>query len=74
MCIGAQNRLFKLAFAAYKGQKYSVYKPLKHLDGLEIQSLSINIKMFKNPSQKGNFCLAFMADEGRKGQNLVLAT
>ena len=50
-------------------------KPLKHLDGLEIQSLSINIKMFitKNPSEKGNFCLAFMADEGRKGQNLVLA-
>ena len=42
-----------LAFAANKGQKRPIFsfKLLKHLEGLEIQSYSINIKEFitKNP-------------------------
>ena len=37
-----------LAFAAKKGQKIPIFifKPFKHLDGLEIQSSSINTKEF----------------------------
>ena len=37
-----------LPFEAKKGQKRPIFsfKPLKRLEGLEIQSLSINIKIF----------------------------
>ena len=30
--------------------------------------------LIKNPLKIGNFHLAFIADDGHKGQNLVLAT
>ena len=47
-----------LAFSISKGQKRPIFgfKPLKCLDGLEIQSLIINIKEFitKNPLKIGN--------------------
>ena len=62
-----------LAFAANKGQNRPIFsfKPLKCLEGLEIQSQSMNTKMFliKNPLKIGNFHLAFMADKGHKGQD-----
>ena len=67
-----------LAFEAKKGQKRLIlgFKPLKRLEGLEIRIQSINIKKFitKNPLKVGNFHFVFIADEGNKGQNLVLAT
>ena len=43
---------------------------MKHLEGLEIQSLNINMKkvLITNPLQVGIFYLAFIVDEGHKGQ------
>ena len=67
-----------LAFEPQKGQKRPIFsfKPLKCLEGLEIQSWSISIKEFitMNPLKIGNFHLAFMVDEGHTGQHLVFAT
>lgn len=67
-----------LAFIVNKGQKRPIFsfKALKCLERLEIQSYSINIKEFitMNPLKIGNFHLAFMVDEGHKGQHLVFAT
>ena len=67
-----------LAFAAKKGQKRSIFsfKPLKRLEGLEIQSYSISIKEFitNNSFKIGNIHMAFMAYKGYKIQLLVFAT
>ena len=64
-------------FEAKKGQNRLIlgFKPLKSLEGLESQSYSINIKEFvtKTPLEIGNLYLAFIADEGHKGQNLIFA-
>ena len=58
-----------LAFAANEGQNGPIFSfiPSKNLEGLEIMSLSINIKKFliKNPLKIGNFHFNFMADEGQ---------
>ena len=67
-----------MLFEFDKGRKRLIFscKPSKRIEGLEIQSLRINIKKFsiQNCLKIGNFHLALMADEGHRGQHLVLAT
>ena len=67
-----------LAFEPQKCQKRAIFsfKPLKRLEGLEIQSQSISMKRFltKSHFEICKVYLAFIADEGHKQQYLVLVT